>query len=63
MDRPMIGTWLDQVQGSAMDDRSLDQYAAMVEKINRQILDAAAHRLRFEDEPAHFNRLLAQTPE
>lgn len=63
MDRPIIGTWLDQVQGSAMDDRSLDQYAAMAEKINRQILDAAAHRLRFEDEPAHFSRVLAQTPE
>lgn len=63
MDRPMLKTWSNEIQQSQVDDQSLEQYGAMVEKINRQILDAAGTRLRFEDEPARFQRLLTGLPE
>lgn len=63
MDRTTLKTWLNQTQQSPMDDQSLEQYGAIVEKLNRQILDAAGARLRFEDEPAHFQRLFAERSE
>lgn len=63
MDRPTLKTWSSRFQHSPMDDQSLEQYGAMVEKINHQILDAARARLRFEDEPAHLLRLFAELSE
>lgn len=63
MDQAMFKTWLRQIQQSPIDDQSLEQYLAIVDKLNQQILDAANVRLRFEDEPAHFQRLLTERSE
>jgi hypothetical protein len=62
MDRATLKTWIIETQQSPMDDQSLEQYGAMTGKLNHQVLDAANARLRFEDEPAHIQRLFSGRP-
>jgi hypothetical protein len=51
--------YLHEMQAIEVDDASAKQYEAMVSAINAQVLAAATSRLRFDDEPAHYLRLLA----
>jgi len=49
-----------QLQGLTYDDRRLAEIAAEVEVLNDAVRKAAAARLTFDDDPAHFASLMAK---
>jgi hypothetical protein len=50
--------YLHEMQAIEVDEASANQYVTMVSAINAQVIAAATSRLRFDDEPAHYLRLL-----
>jgi hypothetical protein len=54
---------LHEVQAIEVDAASAKQYVGVVSAINMQLREAAQSRLAFEDEPAHYVRLLARSAE
>lgn len=45
-------------QNEAMDAASLEAHAALVKSLNDLILKAAREKLKFDDEPSDFERLV-----
>lgn len=59
-----LETWqiyLENVQGhDVIDQEALSAYASLVDQINRTVRDATRAFMEFEDEPAHFLRVLEE---
>ena len=53
-----VKRYLHEVQAMAVDEASAQLYETMIGAMNAQIREAAAARLSFDDEPAHYARLL-----
>jgi len=48
-------------QNEALDAASLDAHAALVRSLNDLILNAAREKLKIDDEPSDFDRLILRS--
>jgi hypothetical protein len=48
-------------QNAAMDEASLEAHAALVQSLNALILEAAHKKLKIDDEPSDFGRLILRS--
>lgn len=48
-------------QNEAIDAASLEAYAAQVKSLNDLILNAAREKLKIDDEPSDFDRLILRS--
>lgn len=58
MERTVISLVRELQANEAIPPATIERCQALVAELNRTVLRAARERLRFDDEPSHFQRLI-----